>query len=420
MAEKKLKNSEIVTLLRSNPQKNIELLKSLESNNKKAKILNSLSDKTKASVANLLSDQDLIEMLVHLDPDQATDVVQLLSGKRQNKVIAELDEQSRNTIEILLKFPADVAAGLMKVNYIQVDLDETVAEVGEKFKEHEKRTGRLPEIILMDDGKLAGYVPGHVLGLSYPTDKIGQYAKKAIKINSDAKQKEVLNTFKNTPHGKVIVVGPDESVLGVIYSDDVLKLLTGKESASLYSFAGLQEEESVFDNYAMKTKMRYKWLIINLFTSFLAAFTVSIFNDTIAKYVLLAVYMPIVAGMGGNAATQTLAIMVRGISLNQVSFINIFRIVRQELGAALLNGLINGVIVAAIVIIFNRDVKLAIVLSFAMIINLIVAAFFGSLIPVIMKRLGKDPATSATIFITTATDVLGFMAFLGLATIILG
>ena len=208
-------------------------------------------------------------------------------------------------------------------------------------------------------------------------------------------------------------------VLGIIYSDEVLKLIQQREASSLYDFAGISQEESVTDSAKRKIQNRYRWLIINLGTAFLAAGTIGLFEETLQKYVLLAIYMPIVAGMGGNAATQTLAVLVRGISLKQIELKTAWRPLRNEIGASLANGLINGVLVAAVVIIFNHDVRIAIILALAMIINLIVAAFFGTIVPLIMSRLGKDPAASATIFITTATDVLGFLAFLGLATAIL-
>ena len=181
----------------------------------------------------------------------------------------------------------------------------------------------------------------------------------------------------------------------------------------------MSDEETVTDPATRKIQLRYKWLIINLGTAFLAAFTVGQFESVLSKFVLLAVYMPIVAGMGGNAATQTLAVMVRGIALKQIDLKTAYRTLRSELGSGLVNGLINGLLVAAVVLIMNGDVKIAFILAIAMIINLLVAAFFGTLVPLIMSKLKKDPAASATIFITTATDVLGFMAFLGLATLIL-
>ena len=159
--------------------------------------------------------------------------------------------------------------------------------------------------------------------------------------------------------------------------------------------------------------------MLNLGTAFLAAFTVGLFDETISKHVLLAVYMPIVAGMGGNAATQTLAVMVRGLAQHDVDTKSILQTLKNEVSSGFINGSINAVIVTAVIYLINRDLLVGLVLGSAMIFNLCIAGFFGTLVPVVMKRLGKDPASSATIFITTATDIFGFLAFLGLATLLL-
>ncbi|MCA9353881.1 magnesium transporter, partial [Candidatus Nomurabacteria bacterium] len=168
--------------------------------------------------------------------------------------------------------------------------------------------------------------------------------------------------------------------MGIIYSDDVLQLIEEKEAATLYDFAGVSSEEGVSDSSARKVKFRYKWLIINLATAFLASFVVSQFESTISEYVLLAVYMPIVAGMGGNAATQTLAVLVRGIALKQISLRTAFKTLKNEVGAGFINGLINGFLVAFVVLVKDHDVKIAIILALAMVINMIVAATFGTLV----------------------------------------
>jgi magnesium transporter len=175
----------------------------------------------------------------------------------------------------------------------------------------------------------------------------------------------------------------------------------------------------VLDGFQIKVKNRYKWLNINLFTVLLASLVVGLFDDLISEFVLLAVYMPIVAGMGGNAGTQTLAVMVRGISLGQISLKNAWNTLRNEMGAGLVNGLINGLIITLVIYFKDGDFRIGMILALALVINLLIAAFFGTLVPLFMKKIGKDPATSATIFITTATDVLGFLIFLSLATWIL-
>ncbi len=362
--------------------------------------------------------EDLMEILESLDPDDATDIIQLFSRRKRVKIVSKLSKGLRTAVTDLLFLDAETTAGLMSANYVQVDPDDHISDIAEKFKVHEKRTGKMPVILAVKEGSLVGHLPGHELGLTRSSEKATKYIKDITTVEHTATKKEVEEIFKSHPHKKVAVVD-DKGVIGIIYSDDVLKAMEEQESASLYDFAGVRQEESVKDSVKSKVNFRYKWLIINLGTAFLAAFTVSLFESTISQFVLLAVYMPIVAGMGGNAATQTMAVMVRGISLNQVSLKSFFRTLKNEAGASIVNGLINGILVAAIVIAKDGDLRLALVLALAMVINLLVAAIFGTIIPLIMKRLGKDPASSATIFITTATDVLGFMAFLGLASVIL-
>src|SRR3989339_716264 len=282
---------------------------------KRAQVLLHLSKHIQYHLMSSLSDEILVDILNQLDPDEATDLIQLLSKHRQNKIIQQFNNELKKSVEILNQFDPRSAAGLMNLDYIQVGIDE--------------------------------------------------------------------------------------------------------EISALYDFAGVHDEESVTDGVMVKVKHRYKWLIINLGTAFLAASTVGLFNEVISKYVLLAMYMPIVAGMGGNAGTQTLAVLVRGIALNQIDLKTVWPTLRREATTGIINGLVNGILVASVVVIFNKNFKVAFVLGVAMVVNLFVAGFFGTLVPVIMKKLGKDPATSATVFITTATDVLGFMVFLGLATMIL-
>jgi len=386
---------------------------------KKMDMLRSVTKTVKKDILQHLPDDEFVSMMQTLDPDEATDLLQTITKTKRERVLALLSQELKDSLSTLLAFDPETAAGLMTLDYIQASVSDNVEFVANKFMRHEKQTGRPPVILVLDDGKLSGFLPGHTLGLATKSELIGKYTKKMQSISYAATHRAVIDLFQAHPHGKVAVLNDSNEVVGIIYSDDMLKLIQQDQASSLYNFAGISQEESVTDSAKSKVKNRYRWLIINLGTAFLAAFTVSQFEDTISKYVLLAVYMPIVAGMGGNAATQTLAVQVRGISLKQIELKNAWGTLKNELGASLINGLINGVIVAVVVLVVNRDPKIAFILGIAMIINLLVAALFGTMVPLIMKKLGKDPATSATIFITTATDILGFMAFLGLATIIL-
>ncbi len=409
---------DILHQIRFEKKKRLELFFSLP-HNLRAQILLRLSRRVLGDLLSRVPDDELLPVLEHLDPDEATDVLQTLPSHRQKKILLVLSDNLKRDVEILSRFDPQTAAGIMNLDYIQVDENDRMSEVAKRFKTHEKKTGRLPAIIVMRNGKVGGYLPGHELGFGRPNERLGKYVRRIHTIKHDASHKEVLSTFKEHPHNKLVVTGEEENILGIIYSDDILRILQKQESASLYDFAGVHDEEAVYDDAMVKVKFRYKWLIINLGTAFLAAFTVGLFDETISKYVLLAVYMPIVAGMGGNAATQTLAVIVRGIALRQIQLKNSVKTLLRELGAGFVNGLINGGLAIAVVAMLSRDLKIAIILALAIIINLLVASFFGTVVPLIMKRLGKDPATSAIIFITTATDTLGFLIFLGLATLIL-
>lgn len=400
------------------PRERVSLFTSLSQEDQKRIIMN-LSQHVQAQLLSKLDNTQILPILEHVDPDDATDLLQTLSKKRQKELLELLSEELQTKVSLLLEFDPKTAAGVMSLNYILVPCSSNIADVAEQMKTHEKRTGKLPVVLVKDDEKIRGFLPGHQLAFARPNHSVEEYVKKISVINHTAKYEDILELFTEHPHSKAVVRDDNKNVLGVIYADDVLRLVHEHESSSLYDFAGVSEEENVFDSIKNKVRYRYKWLIINLATAFLASFTVSLFDKTIERHVLLAVYMPIVAGMGGNSATQTLAIMVRGIALNQIDLKTSLPTLQKELGAAFINGVINGLLVAVIIMIFNRDLKVAFVLGIAMIINLLVAGFFGTLVPLIMAKLGKDPATSATIFITTATDVLGFMAFLGLASVIL-
>lgn len=400
------------------PHHRYELFNSLDVHDQMRVLMRVSRGLRKELFLNLTKEQQ-IQLIEHLDPNDATDILQLIDKRKRSKILKEVQKNLQDDISLLLEFDPNSAAGIMSLNYAQVDDDLLISDVIEKIRIHERRTGKVPAILVLNKGVLKGFLPIHTLGLAEKEDKVSEHVRHIDTINHLANNKDVLEKIEHNPH-EVLAVLKEENILGVIYSDDVLELLRMQPAKGLYDFAGLNQEESVFDPAQKKFNSRYKWLIINLGTAFLAAFTVGFFESTIAKHVLLAVYMPIVAGMGGNAATQTLAVMVRGLSTSKLPWWRILLTLKNEIVAGLLNGLINGAIVFVIVMVFNQDIKLALVLAFAMIINMFIAATFGTIVPVIMSKLGKDPASSATIFITTATDVFGFFAFLGLAALILG
>jgi magnesium transporter len=407
-----------------------EVRKNLIYSKNKKHIFNSLPKKEQGDVLlNLpqtiqkkllqkLSDIEITNFLKFLDLDEAANLLRIIDKKRRIKIIEDLEKEAKEKIQLLLEFDKESAAGLMTLDYIQVNIESKLKDVMKIARNHEKNTGKFPIILVTKDEMLKGELPTHCILNIKQNEKITKYIKKIPKILYKTNSREIPKILKEHPHDKLVVIDDEKSILGIIYAHDVLKSLG--ETRDIEKFAGVKKEENVFDNFTTKTKNRYKWLILNLATAFLAASVVGLFEETISKFVLLAIYMPIVAGMGGNAGTQTLAIFVRGIALKEIELNKqAYKAIMNEIGAGALNGLITGILAAAVALVWNKSPMLGLIIGLAMIINLMIAGLFGALIPLIMKKLGKDPATSATIFITTATDVFGFFAFLGLATLLL-
>lgn len=396
----------------------ISIFKGIEAQ-RQGYVLLKLSTRVQKDVLSKLSDDEILVLLNPLDPDNATDIIQILHDTRSRKITDRLNENVKEKVEFLLKFNPKAAAGLMNLNYIIVQKEARLDAVIEELSKYEAKTGKFPTILVQEEGKLLGELLGSTLALHRSNEIQNRHIKKIPSMRYDNDVPKVINSFVRNPHNKVVVKDQDDSILGIVHSNDVLRLIDKNSMRDLYGFAGVDNEESALDSALTKVRFRYKWLIINLGTAFLAASVVGLFEGTIAKFTLLAVYMPIVAGMGGNAGTQALAVAVRGLVLKEVNLKSSRKLIINEMISGGINGLINGVIVAVIAIVFNKSPLLGLIIGIAMVVNLITAGFFGALVPLIMKSLGKDPASSATIFITTATDVIGFFVFLGLASMLL-
>lgn len=375
--------------------------------------------KIQAFILTRLHNDEIIRLLNHLDPDRATQLVRQLPPNRAKRITTQLSEQIKDKVEFLLRFHPRTAAGMMDVDYVLVDPEDTFYDVAKAIESHDRQTGRPPIVLCIEDGVVLGELPLHILALKPKTTKVNHFCRRLPRVRYNDDERAVMNTFVRHPHRRVVVMDDDQSVLGIIHSDDVLALMDKRSMRDLFQFAGVSNEEDALDSSLSKFRHRYLWLMINLGTAFMAASVVGLYESTISKFTLLAVYMPIVAGMGGNAATQTLAVAVRGLVMKEIDFKTGWSFVGKEVVAGLMNGILNGVVVACAAIVFNKNPMLGFVLFAAMVANLIIAGFFGAVIPLIMKKLGKDPATSATIFITTCTDVGGFFVFLSLANILL-
>ena len=386
----------------------------------KREVFFQLPEPIQGSIVEDMDAGQLRRFVRRLDPDEAADVLAFADEATRDAVVRRLDEDRREKVAFRLEFSPESAAGLMHLDYVTVDVGRSIDAVAARVKRHEERTGRLPTVFVTEGDDLLGELPGGTLAMGEDevTD-LREYVRETPAVRYDVTDTDVAEVFRNHPDRAVAVLDDDDAILGVIYAEDLLRVIEEEATETLYEFTGVQEEESVLDGPVVKIRNRYKWLIINLGTAFLAAAAVGLFEDTIAAFTLLAVYMPVVAGMGGNAGTQSMAVTVRGLAYGQISLTTGGRAVVNEVVAGAANGAITGVLVAIIASVFNRSPLLGLVLGVSMVLNLVIAGFFGTIIPLVLDRVGKDPATSATIFITTATDVLGFFIFLGLAQMVL-
>ena len=396
----------------------LKLFRSLPSN-KQGSILLQLAPRLQNYFIDTLGEKEIAEFLHYADFDKAASLLRHAIPARRKKIMRNLEKDVAEKLEFFLKFRPGTAASIMDLNYVTVPCEAKFRDVLKAVGDHEKKLGKPPVVLVLYDGFLAGELPLHTIGLHKPSVDIREYVRKVPHTSYDSSEREVVTLFRTHPHSKIIVQDDDRSVLGVIYSQDVLRLLDRSSGHSLYGFAGVRKDEDINDSILQKVKNRYAWLLLNLFTVFLAALVVGLFEDTIAGFVLLAAYMPVVAGMGGNAGTQTLAVVIRGLTLGRLTSFSAVRVAGREVAAAMVNGLITGSVVTGIAVLFGQGPLLGLIVALSIVTNLVIGGIFGTFIPLIMNSLGKDPATSSSIFITTATDVCGFFVFLGLAELFL-
>jgi magnesium transporter len=411
--------SELANSITYYPKERMKNIRALTLGQRSA-VFAELSSPVQQSILEELTVTEVVDLVDHLDLLMAEKVIMRMTDtKRRAKIIKRLKTEVTEKIEYFLRFHPKATAALIHFNYILLPDTATLSDVGEAMDEHYQELGKFPEILIQRDGSLIGEIVLTTLVKERGSNLIDKFIKPIATISYQAEITEIISTFSETEHKKIVVLDHDNSILGIIYSDDALGLFGKLPAESLYIVAGLDESERPFDSVGKKFSQRYRWLILNLATAFLAGSVVLIFKDTIDRLAILAVYIPIVAGMGGNAASQTFAVIVRGITMGAISFETGWPAIRNEILAGALNGLVIGAIVAIISVVFNGSWLLGVVVGMAMIIVHIVAGLFGAFVPLVLKMFGKDPASTSMIFISTATDVFGMLALLGLGALIL-
>lgn len=373
---------------------------------------------------SLIADMDpdeLVAAVEDLDIDDLADLVEDLPDTVIDEVLKSMDRENRERLEQVLSYDEDSAGRLMNPDVVTVRTDTTVDVV----LRYLRLRGELPEhtdhlYVISRRHQYLGRIALQSLltrDASTPINQLIDDEQPAIGV--DVSAEEVARMFSDHDWISAPVVDDNNVLLGRITIDDVVDIIRYQAEHQALGAAGLDEEEDMFSPVLRATRRRLIWLSINLGTAFLAASVVDQFAATIDQLVALAVLMPIVAGMGGNAGTQVLALMVRGLALGQVSAANVGTLLWKEARVALLNGLALGLVLALVVLVWFRSPGLSLVIATALTLNLVSAATAGVLVPITLKRLGFDPALASSIFLTTVTDVMGFFTFLGLATLIL-
>lgn len=387
---------------------------------KQAEVALALNEDSKRRIFPRLSDESIARFLHFSDEDDATDILQYLSLQRRQAILSGMRGEKSKKIEKLLKFGSETAGGLMDLNFILVKPEFTFDDVLSKVKKHIEGSREMPTVLVVDEhAKIIGFIPERVLLFPPQNATVDDQTILLPVVSHKMDREKVMQVMSRMRTEVLCVADESEQVQGVIHLRDLMKVAQAEATEDIYRFAGVDVEEHALDSILVKVRRRSNWLLINLVTAFMASFVVSLFQGTIAALPILAVYMPVVAGQGGNAATQALAVVVRGLALGELPWAKAKRVIVREAMAGTLNGLITGACAGIAAVAFGAHPMLGVVLASAMIINLFVAGFFGALIPFVLKRMKIDPAIASTVFVTTTTDICGFLAFLGLGTMLL-
>lgn len=416
-----LNPAEIAGLLESLPQDERKVVWGLVDPDLEGEVLAHVNDQVRASLIEEMDDQALVAAARRLETDDLADIIHDLPNAVIEQVLRSMDKQDRRRLEAVLSYPEDSAGGLMNTDTLTVRPHVTLDVV----LRYLRMRGKVPELtdalfVVTRDDRYVGALPLTTILTQDPDLTVAEVMDRELEpIPADMPAPSVAKRFEDRDLVSAPVVDAEGRLLGRITIDDVVDVIREESEHSLMSLTGLSEEEDTFAPVLPAARRRAVWLGVNLATAFLASWVVGLFQDTLEKVVALAVLMPIVASMGGIAGSQTLTLVVRSIALGQLGTANVRWLIAKELAVALLNGLLWAVVVGTVAVAWFQDLRLGVVIGAAMVLNLEVAALAGVLIPIIEKRLGVDPALAGSVVLTTCTDVMGFLSFLGLATLFL-
>jgi len=384
-------------------------------------ILSEIDESIREEVIETLSPEVLGEAVRELESDDVVDILEDLDDAQHEQILGALDDSDRLAVEQAMAYPEFSAGRLMQREIVAGPEHWTVGEAIDYMRAHDDLPDEFYHVILVDPmHRPTGYVMlGKVLANRRETKlkSITEDTFQTIEAMED--EAEVAYAFNQYHLISAPVVDEDGRLVGVITIDDAMVVLDEEHEEDILRLAGVSDESSLADKVIATTKRRFPWLAVNLVTAVLASLVISVYEDAITKLVALAVLMPIVASMGGNAGTQSLTVAVRAIATKDLTGSNVWRVIRREVLVGLVNGTIFAVVMGIVGVLWFGSPLLGVVIGAAMIINLVVAGFAGAGIPVLLEKLNIDPALASGAFVTTVTDVVGFFSFLGLAAWVL-
>lgn len=411
--------SEVAHLLESAPPKKRKELFALIDTEDEGDVLFEVGEEIQQDLVSNISNEELSAAVEPLELDEKVDILQNLPEDRMLKVLSKMSLMDRNRVEESLIYPDDTAGGLLNNDVISVRPENTLEVVLRYLRSH----GELPEntdkiFVVSKENLYLGELLISKLITSEPSSTVEEVMDQSVDpIIFNQEDKEVARIFERENLVSIAVLNDENKLIGRITIDDVVDVIMEDADQNILGMAGIAED--TFAPPGRAAKSRVFWLSMNLLTAFIAAFTINIFQDTLDKIVYLAVLMPIVASMGGVAATQTLTIVIRGLTLDQINTSNMSWLFKRELAVSIINGIVLAILVGGATYLWFGDVKLGFLISGALIINLISSVIAGIFVPLFLRKMKQDPAIAGSVVVTTVTDVIGFFSFLGLATLFL-
>ena len=408
---------DVLDILREN-EKSIQDILGRLPENYIAQIIDEAELEEKYHLLMQFSEHKQKNIMEAMSSDELTDLLGILDESQANKLLARMTEQDARKVRQLLSYEPDTAAGIMATEFICIKEDMTVEETLKYLQLNHEALHNVYNLYVIDSlDRLKGVVSlDDLVSSTFETTirKIIQTNVESIPYDMD--QEEVGHLFEKYGYLTMPVIDHIGRLLGIVTVDDVMQILRDENTEDIHKLGGVGEGEKLNGTLKESVKSRLPWLLVNLVTAILASAIVGLFEGTIQQVVSLATFMPIVAGMGGNAGTQTLTVMVRGLALGDLDYKHTKKILFKEIAIGMITGVVIGCIIAILGYIWEGKILFGLVIGIAMILNMVVATVSGFTVPLVLRKMNVDPALASSVFVTTFTDVLGFFFFLGLAT----